>query len=125
MPTKLKRPTKKQLSEAKAIIERDVAVDRQERDEELSLMVGKCFRYRNRFSGDAWWWKYFRVERVDGYALRGLTFEETRDPNQFEVHPDAYMSHLNPDNGYDEISPEEFHEALGEFVARLRKRVTP
>jgi hypothetical protein len=49
---------------------------KEKRYEELSKLIGRCFKYKNRYSGDDTWWLYIKVTGINDYGVDVITCEK-------------------------------------------------
>jgi hypothetical protein len=98
------------------------AIKAAEADAKNAAALGKCYRTRNNYScpkdDSEIWWLYLRVNKVEGGALRVVTFQDDRQ-GRLEIEVDRYYSALSLES-YEEITPAAFADAWATFVEKVR-----
>ena len=105
-----KAALKKQIDSARVKLDR---IEKAERREEATKILGKCFRTRNNYSCPAkpsdYWWLYCRITSVDKDGdVRGFEFQ-TDNRGQIFIDPKKY-AYRNM-SGWEEISLMQFKTA--------------
>ena len=111
--------TKQQKNRARAIVQRarvasEVAEKRR--------LIGRCYKYQNRFSDGEMWWLYAVVTAVDEHGRLIYSQVQHNSMDGISLSPDTYGD-LLPHGGWTPISQAEFKAATvaiaAEFLARL------
>ena len=90
------------------------------RDKVNAALLGKCFRYRNSFSGDNHWWLYVKVIGAeDGYVV--VHKFERRGNGEFllDPHHTMYGRSISDDGSYKPIDNELFQDEWNAFVSEI------
>lgn len=120
----MKRPTKKQIDAAYAVIRAEREAEELVKAEALRPYVGKFFKYRNSSGGDRpKWWLYAAVTELKGTWLAGWTFQQIPD-GEIRIEP-RDMLHLGPNSGYEEITSREFWVAAAKLAETLNAMLLP
>lgn len=90
-------------------------LEAEERANANRKIVGKCFRYANRYSDGESWWLYSKVISLDEYGwLTVFRFEETIR-GRFEASTETLMDM----DRHDRITEGAFWDAFDDFKNRL------
>ena len=93
-------------------------IDAVERRKSVEGLVGKHFKYRNRYSSDTLWWMYIRVTGItDSGAVETVTFQtDCYGKTEFDVDVNFSM----PDAVYIPITKREFNSAFDKTLKKIQ-----
>jgi len=103
----MKPVSNREEAKARAIVQR--AQNQQAAREliEKRKLIGRCYRYLNRYSDGESWWLYSRVTSVDEHGRVLTTNVQHTSNGQIELTTEAYGGML-PNGGWREIDVVEF-----------------
>ena len=103
-------------NQIKPLIDELDAIHREEKEQELTTLVGRFFKYHNSYScpesDDDRWWIYRKVTGVDGGRITATSFQTDVD-GKVEIEKIAAFPSVT---GWDEISESEYKNAWSELV---------
>jgi hypothetical protein len=79
-------------------------------------LIGKCFKYRNRYSSGSSWWLYLKVISADTSGVKVFQFE-TDEYGKVEI--EITHARVHPDRGDIAITARQFNSAWKQTLARL------
>ena len=106
-------------------IETDMAefhkITEAETQEANSLLIGKCYKYRNSYSlpeePDDYWWVYTLIVGAEGSSLKVFRFQTDRN-GTIEIETDLDLPALT--ESYQEIGRTEFLQAWANLQKQIR-----
>ncbi len=108
--------TKQQEARARAIVQRAMNQAKAREVEAQRRLIGRCFRYPNRYSDSESWWLYAVVTGVDEYGRLSVTQFQHTSTGQIEIRRDSYPG-LLPVGGWEAITVEQFKAASYELMS--------
>lgn len=123
---KEKPVTKAQEKKARAIMQRVMNNARAREHEERSQLIGRCFKYPNRFSSGEPWWLYAIVTSVQDTQIIVAQFQHDTE-GSLRLDCDTYGGSL-PVGGWESVARDEFERAVtvfgGAFLRKLASVTT-
>lgn len=83
---------------------------------ENKKLIGKCFKYRNRYSPDSAWWLYAKVIAATESDFKVLQFQTDC---YGKVNAEITHSYIHLGDGHIPISTRQFNSAWKQTLARL------
>lgn len=119
------------LEQARAVVNAHKEAEYAARVEENSLLIGKCFKYRNSYGAGSDigpWWAYFQVTGVSDLGVPLAWSFQQIPGGDVEIRKES-TAYISEGNGYREVPAPEFWRAASKardaVIARLTPSVTP
>jgi len=84
----------------------DVITERNNRS-----LIGNCFKTKNRYSSNGWWWLYIKIIGVDGDRIKVLKVQKP-DDNDIDISVNIQYPNMIDDYSYIKITPKQFKASL-------------